>query len=249
MRRVGTPSWSCRPPVGRWDRALLLNLTFWGATNGSGARVGGDILVDRTLPADVVAHVAWHHLAAKHGPALVRPPLGRRPLPRRGDCERLRPLPRRPAPRARSSVDFSRDPGARHGRGRGGRRSLRGGHRRLAQRRGPGSRGLLRVAAAAPGPTPRALLRCRSATDGLRALASFDEHPFAPLLHRYELSNWVLHARAYVADPLAADPAVEALDQALRAAPDAVEHLRAAWVAPALPRGAISGEASPWRPV
>ena len=44
---------------GRWDRALLLNLTFWGAS------VGGDVLVDDTLPADVVAHAAWHHLAAK----------------------------------------------------------------------------------------------------------------------------------------------------------------------------------------
>jgi hypothetical protein len=42
----------------RWDRALLLNLTFWGAN------AGGDVLVDEHLAADVVAHVAWHHLAA-----------------------------------------------------------------------------------------------------------------------------------------------------------------------------------------
>src|SRR4051794_30629787 len=44
---------------GRWDRALFLNLTFWGANEG------GDILVDEVIPADVVAHAAWHHLAAK----------------------------------------------------------------------------------------------------------------------------------------------------------------------------------------
>jgi len=44
--------------AGRWDRALLLNLTFWGAD------AGGDVLVDRHIPADVVAHAAWHHLAS-----------------------------------------------------------------------------------------------------------------------------------------------------------------------------------------
>src|SRR4029079_9066859 len=39
--------------------ALLLNLTFWGAD------AGGDILESDALPADVVAHAAWHHLTAK----------------------------------------------------------------------------------------------------------------------------------------------------------------------------------------
>src|SRR3954470_21668405 len=52
-----------------WDRALFLNLTFWGANEG------GDVLVDTQVPADVVAHVAWHHLAAKalSDPASARP--------------------------------------------------------------------------------------------------------------------------------------------------------------------------------
>src|SRR4051794_976680 len=45
------------PSEGRWDRALFLNLTYWG-TDG-----GGDVLVEDHLAADVVAHVAWHHLA------------------------------------------------------------------------------------------------------------------------------------------------------------------------------------------
>ena len=41
------------PPLrGRWEHALLLNLTFWGAGEG------GDVLVDEKLPADVVAHAA-----------------------------------------------------------------------------------------------------------------------------------------------------------------------------------------------
>src|SRR4051812_17740541 len=52
-----------------WDRALFLNLTFWGASEG------GDVLVDETVPADVVAHVAWHRLAAK----ALATPSGERP--------------------------------------------------------------------------------------------------------------------------------------------------------------------------
>ncbi len=45
--------------AGRWDRALFLNLTFWGAGEG------GDILDGDVMPADVVSHAAWHHLAAR----------------------------------------------------------------------------------------------------------------------------------------------------------------------------------------
>ena len=51
--------------AGRADRALLLNLTFWGA------EAGGDVLESDTLPADVVAHAAWHHLAAKALPTIA----------------------------------------------------------------------------------------------------------------------------------------------------------------------------------
>src|SRR5215204_6049235 len=42
-----------------WDRALFLNLTFWGA------RDGADVLCEDHIPADVVAHVAWHHIVAR----------------------------------------------------------------------------------------------------------------------------------------------------------------------------------------
>src|SRR4051812_26734479 len=45
-----------------WDRAAFLNLTYWNAEEGT------DVLCDQSggIPADVVAHVAWHHLIAKH---------------------------------------------------------------------------------------------------------------------------------------------------------------------------------------
>ncbi|HQY63563.1 MAG TPA: hypothetical protein PK141_19330 [Polyangiaceae bacterium] len=226
------------PPslVGRWDRALLLNLTFWGATDGSGARVGGDILVDRTLPADVVAHVAWHHLAAtalhSSGPPSADALFLGEAIASAFDLYLVgRLLGHAPASTfLETQVPAMAEAAEAAGLSEAGIDALLNDVARAPEASFESLRQLLFDAT-------RALLRCRSATDGLRALASFDEHPFAPLLHRYELSNWVLHARAYVADPLAADPAVEALDQALRAAPDAVEHLRAAWVAPALPRG------------
>ena len=46
-------------PHASWSRVLFLNLTFWSATNPT------DVLVDASIDADVVAHVAWHHAARK----------------------------------------------------------------------------------------------------------------------------------------------------------------------------------------
>ena len=42
--------------VASWDRAVFLNLTYWNADQGA------DILCERQISADVVAHVAWHHV-------------------------------------------------------------------------------------------------------------------------------------------------------------------------------------------
>ena len=42
-----------------WDRALFLNLTYWNV------EAGADVLCDDHIPADVVAHVAWHELATR----------------------------------------------------------------------------------------------------------------------------------------------------------------------------------------
>src|SRR5258708_23521859 len=50
-----------------WDRALFLNLTFWNASDG------GDVLCDEHIPADVVAHVAWHHVVAREITRLTGP--------------------------------------------------------------------------------------------------------------------------------------------------------------------------------
>jgi hypothetical protein len=78
-------------------------------------------------------------------------------------------------------------------------------------------------------------MRCKSADDALAALAPFDAHRFGALLHRYELSNWVLYARAY-ADASDTGAAATEVDRALRA-PDvvALDWLAARWVSPAKP--------------
>jgi hypothetical protein len=72
-----------------------------------------------------------------------------------------------------------------------------------------------------------ALFACQGALDASAALARFDEHRFAPLLHRYELSNWVLYARAY--GDREPDAAARAVDAKLRD-PLSLDWLARAWL-------------------
>ncbi len=220
----------------RWDHALLLNLTFWGAADG------GDVLTERRLDADVVMHVAWHVLA--HG-ALV--PEGMRPSadalflgeaiasafdvylvgrllghsPRSTFLASQVPAMSDAADAAGMSADafdalvsqIAKDPDAAF-------ESLR----------------------ALLFDTSRALLRSGDAAEALAVLARADAHPYGALLHRYELSNWLLYARAYAGHALLADPSVVSVDQALRAAPVALDWLEREWVRPALARYKVLDE-------
>jgi hypothetical protein len=78
-----------------------------------------------------------------------------------------------------------------------------------------------------------ALLACPDADEALATLARFDAHRFAPLLHRYELSNWVLYARAHAPGALGPDPRARAIDAALREDAVALDSLQSRWVTPA----------------
>jgi len=206
----------------RWDRALCLNLTFWGSD------AGGDILVDSHIPADVVTHVAWHHLAAKAvaGPArpsadalllaesiasafdvyLVGRLLGH--APQSSFLETQVPAMADAAAEAGASddefeallADLARDPDAAFD----DLRTL-----------------LFDVS--------RALLECEGALEALLAFDRFEAHRFAPLLHRFELSNWVLYSRAYAADALGPDPQVRAIEAHLRGG-DALAWLTRSWL-------------------
>jgi hypothetical protein len=213
--------------TGRWDRALLLNLTFWGASDG------GDILTDDSLPADVLMHAAWHHLAAKalsDGPGvslsaealflgeaiasafdvyLVGRLLGHAPrstflatqVPAMADTASAAGL---------SEDDFDAM-----------LRSIADDPERAFE----DLRQLLFDATTS-------LSACDGVEDALAALARFDTHRFGPLLHHYELSNWVLYARAHAEDRPEPDPRVRAIDAELRKASVALDWLEKAWVHP-----------------
>ena len=179
--------------AGRWDRALFLNLTFWGSGTG------GDVLESDRIPADVVAHAAWHHLAAQAFTSSPGTPqsaealflgeaiasafdvylagrlLGHAPRARRSSSPR--------------SLRWRRPPTPRGSRKRGSRPCWAPSPPIPIEP----SRTSVRSSSTRPAPSPRA----DGADEALVALASFEEHRFASLLHRHELSNWVLYARAY----------------------------------------------------
>ncbi len=75
-----------------------------------------------------------------------------------------------------------------------------------------------------------ALVSCTSVEEASAALAPFDAHRFGALLHHYELSNWVLYARAYAAAALGPDAKVRAVDAALRKAEVSLDWLTKSWI-------------------
>jgi hypothetical protein len=217
------------PPAyaGRWDRALLLNLTFWGAS------AGGDVLESATLPADVVAHVAWHHLAVRAlGGAGERPTaeglfLGEA-IASAFDVYLVGRLLGH-APRStflETQVPAMADAAEAAGVSEDGFDALLQGVARDPERAFEDLRQLLFDVSTA-------LLACPDADEALATLARFDAHRFAPLLHRYELSNWVLYARAHAPGALGPDPRARAIDAALREDAVALDSLQSRWVTPA----------------
>jgi hypothetical protein len=228
---------------GRWDRALLLNLTFWGATPAD----GGDVLVDDHLPADVVAHAAWHHLAAM---ALSKP---RAPTSQSEsqDRDEKPPLPLSVealflgeaiasafdlylvgrllghSPRStflETQVPLMAEAANAAGASDRDFEAMLQGVAEDPERAFTELRELLSTAAGA-------LFASQGVGDALSSLTLLDGHRFAPLLHRYELSNWVLYARAY--GDRAADERAREVDRALREGP-ALDWLVKTWVVPAL---------------
>ncbi len=211
--------------AGRWDRALFLNLTFWGAADG------GDVLVDDHLPADVVAHVAWHHLAAGAlaafpGAALSAEALflGESIASAFDLCLVGRLLGH--APRSTflaSQLPAMAERAEEAGLSAKGFSKLVEGVAADPERAFEDLRSLLFDASVA-------LLGCTRVDDALELMAGFDRHRFGPLIHHYELSNWVLYARAHASSALGVDARVRGVDRALREAPVSLEWLEREWV-------------------
>jgi len=212
---------------GRADRALLLNLTFWGPD------AGGDVLDTGTLPADVVAHAAWHHLAVKALPAAA----GEAPsadslflgeaIASAFDVYLVgRLLGHAPSSSfLETQVPAMAEAAESAGMDEDGFEGMLEGIATDPERAFSDLRELLFDATSA-------LFACRTVEDASLALALHDSHRFAPLLHRYELSNWVLYARAYGAPGL--DARARAVDTTLRGERLSLDWLTREWVAPAL---------------
>ncbi len=211
-----------RTHAGRWDRALFLNLTYWAASEG------GDVLVDRRIAADVVAHVAWHHLAAQNvGTTAVEAMLlgesiasafdlylvGRL-LGRGGKSSFLETQVPAMAEAAQSAGASARDFEAMLGEVAADPEGAFGDLRAL----------LFRAAVA--------LYDCTTASEAQAVLAKHDRHRFASLLHHSELSNWVLFCRAHARSRDSAR--ARKVDRALVASRDPLAWLAQHWIAPTL---------------
>ena len=212
---------------GRADRALLLNLSFWAA------EAGGDVLADGSIAADVVAHAAWHHLAARElasessGAMSVEALFLGEAVASAFDVYLVGRLLGH-APRStflRTQVPAMAETAQAAGLSRASFARLLAGFSRAPDRAFEDLRELLFDAATA-------LFACRTPEQGHAALRAFDRHRYAALLHRFELSNWVLYARAWGRE--GRDAHARAVDRALRRAKAPLGWLGARWVAPAL---------------
>jgi hypothetical protein len=210
---------------GRWDRALLLNLTFWGAN------AGGDVLVEEALPADVVAHAAWHHLAAKALAEGAGAPLSADALFLGESIASAfdvylvgRLLGHSPQSTfLGTQVPAMADSASAAGMAEDEFDALLQGVSEDPERAFEDLRALLFDATTA-------LMTCNGVEDALATLSRFDGHRFAALLHHYELSNWVLYARAYAKGGLEPDARAREIDHALRSADVALDWLTKNWI-------------------
>lgn len=205
-----------------WDRVLFLNLTFWDPAQQR------DVLASDRIPADVVTHVAWHHLARL---ALERVGAGRsadalflgEAIASAFDLYLVgRLLGHAPgADLLETQVPAMSEVAEAAGLSQADFEALLQGVAADPDRAFEDLRALLFDAAAA-------LSACSGVDAAAEALERLDARRFGPLLHHYELSNWILYARAHAtAQP---DPAVRAVDAALRAAPVALDWLEREWV-------------------
>ena len=211
-----------------WDRALFLNLTYWNV------EAGADVLCDDHIPADVVAHVAWHELAtrqiarAKRGPGTSPSSAGLffaesiasafdlylvgRLLPREAESDFLA-----------TQVPLMAECADNAGLPEAGFAALLEEVTRAPERAFEDLRALLFDAACA-------LVACETATAAHAALEQLAGHRFAPLLHHYQLSNWILYARAYAQGASEPDEIVRGLDRTLREAPVSLDWLDQNWL-------------------
>ncbi|MSP58784.1 MAG: hypothetical protein EXR72_00300 [Myxococcales bacterium] len=207
-----------------WNRALFLNLGFFRPGDAA------DVLVDERIPADVVAHVAWHHLAGRAlGPAgkTADGLLLAESIASAFDLH----LVGRLLPHAPRSTFLATQVTAMA---------------EVASSAGLGAADFAALLAAVAGDPEQAfadlrrllftaltrLLRAPGTDAAARILAGLAGHRFHALLHHYNLANWILFARAHAVVSPRVDPRIATIDRALARAPVALGWLERSWLRP-----------------
>ena len=213
--------------VASWDRTVFLNLTYWNADKGA------DILCERHLAADVVAHVAWHSVVASLleklvGKTGVKTPAGLFFAESIASAFDLYLVGRlfRNAPDSdfiTTQIPIMAEAAEQAGLEREDFSALIEQVVDDPERAFEDLRTLLFD-------VTMALCACSDAISAQRTLERFDDHRFASLLHHFQLSVWVLYARAYGVTDDAAQTAISSLHQTLRSEPDSLDWLLRSWL-------------------
>lgn len=213
-------------PQATWARTLFLNLTFWHGDDAS------DVLSERRVPADVVAHIAWHHLAkgalagaSSSAEAML---LGESIasafdlymvgtlLAAQQECDFLASQMDAITAALEDAGYDERDAALRF------------------ERAAMDPAGAFESLRALLFDVSTALLEARSLDEATAVFDRFESHPDTPLLHHYELSNWILHCKAYAdGDAISAQIARDT-HIALREAGSSIQWLDERWLRPAL---------------
>jgi len=209
-----------------WDRAVFLNLTYWSSDKGA------DVLCEDRIPADVVAHVAWHHLAGAQltrgmgaSAQCAQALLFGESIASAFDLYLVGRLLRN-APDSEfiaTQVSIMGEAAEQAGLSEEGFAGLLEAVVEEPERAFEDLRALLFDVSCA-------LLGCSDAAQAHEILEGVAGHRFAALLHHYQLSNWVLYARAYAAPAADQERRVRELDATLRSAPVSLDWLEQHWM-------------------
>jgi hypothetical protein len=211
-----------------WDRALFLNLTYWDPEHGA------DVLCEERIPADIVAHIAWHGLVANQlgrdaapGPLSPAALLFAESIASAFDMYLVGRLLRN-APDSdfiATQVSIMGEAAAEAGLAEADFATLLEEVCEQPERAFEDLRALLLDAATA-------LFPCRGAAEAQQQLERFAGHRFEALLHHYQLSNWILYARAYARPAADQEQVIARLDAALRAEVSSLDWLTRHWIEP-----------------
>jgi hypothetical protein len=204
----------------REDQALLLNLAFWKPGDVL------EILADDHISADQVAHNAWHHIVARQLGDAARSTEGlvlAEAIASAFDAYLVgRLLGHAPSSsfletQVPAMADAAHDAGLQEAE-----------FETLLQRMSDEPEASFEQLRSLLYDVGTKLAACTDADDAALVLEQSASHPFAPLLHHYELPGWVLFTKAYADGD---GSAAREVDAAMRAASDSVAWLEERWLA------------------